>query len=163
MATQLKQVWIKGYEGLYSVRQDGAIRSHDRLNSLGRFVKGRWLKAGLANSYLMVVLTKDNVRTAILVHRIVATAFCKQAEGCDVVNHKDEDKTNNNYLNLEWCTQQFNSEYSNANTVILKDPSGNLITVTNLRKFCRDNGLGKSSMNRLVNNLQDTYKGWTIC
>lgn len=27
------------------------------------------------------------------------------------VNHKDENKLNNNYTNLEWCTHQYNMNY----------------------------------------------------
>lgn len=30
------------------------------------------------------------------------------------VNHKDENKLNNNSNNLEWCTQTYNHNYGNA-------------------------------------------------
>lgn len=37
------------------------------------------------------------------------------------VNHKDENKTNNVYTNLEWCDNKYNSHYSHAKAVLMID------------------------------------------
>lgn len=55
----------------------------------------------------------DNARTCLL-HRLVATAFIPNPNGFPCINHKDEDKTNNNANNLEWCTYKYNSNYGTA-------------------------------------------------
>lgn len=47
------------------------------------------------------------------VHYLVANAFIVKPEGEDlVINHKDEDKTNNNVENLEWVSRMYNVMYS---------------------------------------------------
>lgn len=46
------------------------------------------------------------------VHRLVAEVFCERKDGCDFVNHKDENILNNYYENLEWCTKLYNNVYS---------------------------------------------------
>lgn len=52
------------------------------------------------------------------VHRLVAEAFCKKPEHYDgkrlVVNHKDENPSNNHANNLEWVTDSENITYNNA-------------------------------------------------
>lgn len=43
------------------------------------------------------------------VHRLVALAFIPQPEGCNVVNHLDSNRQNNNVENLEWTTVKGNT------------------------------------------------------
>lgn len=44
-----------------------------------------------------------------------------------MVNHIDEDKTNNRVENLEWCTNQYNVRYSNAKAVDVYTKEGEFI------------------------------------
>ena len=89
---------------------------------------GRILKPGFStDGYLLVVLSKNGERKTYRVHRLVASAFIPNPFNYPQVNHKDEDKTNNCVNNLEWCTAQYNSEYSLAKQVGQYDLKGNLI------------------------------------
>lgn len=44
-------------------------------------------------------------------HRIIAMLFIPLVDGKNIVNHKDGNKLNNNYLNLEWTTIKENSQH----------------------------------------------------
>ena len=111
----MSEIWkaVPGYEGLYEVSNCGRVRSLDRWvkgSFAGkRLMKGRILKVGVAsNGYCMVVLTKGHAKT---VHRLVAKAFIPNPDNLPMINHKDEDKTNNHVDNLEWCDKVYNANY----------------------------------------------------
>ena len=51
----------------------------------------------------------------MLVHRLVAEAFIPNPQSLETVNHKDEDKHNNNVSNLEWLSGTDNLNYGTRN------------------------------------------------
>lgn len=77
----------------------------------------RLLKLSLKKSgYLYVGLSDIHKKIShVRVHRLVATAFIPNPDVLPVVNHKDEDKTNNRVDNLEWCTAKYNANYGTRN------------------------------------------------
>lgn len=48
------------------------------------------------------------------VHRLVARAFIDNPNNYPIINHKDENPSNNRADNLEWCTYKYNNEYGTA-------------------------------------------------
>ena len=107
------EIWkdIKGYEGLYQVSNIGRVRSLKRNNTDGKILKQCINKDG----YLRVDLSKNNIKSTKRVHRLVAETFIDNAKNLPVINHKDENKTNNKVTNLEFCTHQYNSTYKKIN------------------------------------------------
>lgn len=123
----IEEVWkdIVGYEGYYQVSNLGEVKSVDRYvatvgNPSGRrLVKGRILNQSKRTikheqGYCFVSLSKDNIATTYAVHRLVAQAFIPNPDNLPFINHKDEDKQNNNVDNLEWCTVAYNNSYGTA-------------------------------------------------
>ena len=101
--------YIKGYENLYEVSNTGKVK---RINKTKPF---RILKQTInKDGYYQVTLCKCNKKTTYRVHRLVATAFIENANNYPLVNHKDENKLNNNAENLEWCDCEYNTNYHGA-------------------------------------------------
>ena len=118
---------IKGinFEGLYKVSNLGRIKSLSRLitninnknKEINRLKKENILKQSNKNTeYYQVGLSKNGKQHTKKVHKLVATAFCKNNDpkNNNCVNHIDENKLNNCAYNLEWCTQQYNINYGTA-------------------------------------------------
>lgn len=96
----MKEFPIKGYEGYYTISENGDVYNVKKCRYLTNVSTGR---------YLVVLLYKKGKRKMHYVHRLVAEAFCFKEEGKDHVNHKDHNKNNNTYTNLEWVTPKENS------------------------------------------------------
>ncbi|MCO1396383.1 NUMOD4 motif-containing HNH endonuclease [Burkholderia cenocepacia] len=107
------EIWraAEGHPG-YEVSNLGNVRSTDRCVPRGRFqlhLKGKTLRRVLvkSNGYYKV-----HARRAVLVHRLVAMAFCSgYAIGLEV-NHKNGNRLDNRADNLEWVTPSENIKHS---------------------------------------------------
>lgn len=105
----MEEVWknIEGYEG-YQVSNLGRVKSlkwgKERIMKLKKHKYG----------YLVAGLFKKGKQNFYLVHRLVAQAFIPNPNGFSIINHKDENTSNNNVDNLEWCNQKYNTNYGTA-------------------------------------------------
>jgi hypothetical protein len=104
---------IKGYEGLYTISDDGLVYGLKRK---------KYLKNVKSERYMIVSLNKNGVAKMFYIHRLVAEAFCDNPLIKPHVNHIDHNRENNNYTNLEWVTPKENvlhhvtSVFYNKNT-----------------------------------------------
>lgn len=120
-----KEIWksIKGYEGLYEVSSFGNVR-----NKKCKILKPRKNK----NGYYQVCLSKNNKHKNHYIHKLVALLFLKNDKKMPCVNHKNENKLDNNISNLEWCTYSYNNNYGKmkdlcSKRVLQYDKQGNFI------------------------------------
>ncbi len=101
------EIWkdIQGFEGLYQVSNFGNVKNR----------KGRILRPATRNDMRkQVILWKNGKAFTRKIHRLVAIAFLPNPNGYLQINHKDEDPTNNNVENLEWCDELYNHHYGTA-------------------------------------------------
>lgn len=127
------EIWkdILGYEGLYQVSNLGNVRS---LN-YRRSGKTKLLKQGTDNGYKRVELSKNGKKKKYWVHRLVAIAFISNPNNYKEVNHKDEDKSNNNVNNLEWCTREYNNNYGTRNKRTSESHKGKILSEEHKKKM----------------------------
>ena len=100
------EVWksIKGYED-YQVSNYGNVKSL-------KYGKEKILSKGLDSSgYLLVCLCKDGKVKTFTIHQLVAVAFLNHTpNGCKIIiDHIDNDKLNNNIINLQLITHRQNA------------------------------------------------------
>ena len=125
------EIWkpIVDYEGLYEISNRGNVRS---------LCAGRWKSRIMRkpvkdkDGYLTVNLKKNGRYKCAKIHRLVAEAFLDNPNNFPCINHKDENKTNNHVINLEWCTIKYNNNYKGKpakyfKAVIQMDTGGNEI------------------------------------
>lgn len=116
---------IVPYNIKYLVSNLGNVKSIDRQVNYRqktskiiakRIYPGRLLKQSTnIEGYKFVSLKMDGKIKQIYVHRLVAMAFVDGYDDGLVVNHKNENKADNRYTNLEWCTQKYNANYGTRN------------------------------------------------
>lgn len=133
-----------------------------------RIIKGTKRKDG----YISVHLYGRN----LLMHRLVAISFIPNLNNYSQINHKDENKSNNNVNNLEWCDSKYNINYGNRTNkqiqhrikkVIQKDMQGNIINQFNsVREASRITGYSQGNISNVCRKLNykghhyNTYKGY---
>ena len=146
-----------------TVVYDGEIYSNYEISNFGniRNVKRKTLlhPSKRKNGYLQVLLYKDGKRKIFLVHRIVAFTFIpnnNQQEKPDV-NHKDENKENNRIDNLEWCSKQYNIDYSQSKKVLCIETG---IIYKSTREASRETGFAQNGIWECCNEKQKTCGGY---
>lgn len=127
------EIWkdIINYENKYSVSNYGNIFSKN---------SNKFLKLNLnQRGYYHVSIGRHNSQ---LVHRLVAKHFCKKYVENIIVDHIDNNKTNNYYLNLRCITQSQNvinsfetqPERMHIKKVYKIDKLGNIVKIYNSAK-----------------------------
>lgn len=100
----------------YSISDTGIVKrnNYTRIDTIGRKtnVKEMFLKSEIdKDGYYRVALYKNKKAKLIPVHRLVAEAFIENESNLPCINHKNENKLDNNIDNLEWCTFSYNNNY----------------------------------------------------
>lgn len=103
-SVEWKTIKINGEKSAYEVSNEGTVRR----------VNNRHIVKPLQNSegYLIIRLRHKGTTFTKYLHRIVAMEFVPNPCGYNIVNHKDENRLNDNADNLEWCDRSYNFNYS---------------------------------------------------
>lgn len=93
------ELWktIKGFEK-YEVSNTGKVRNAKTKKIINPYVS----KEGF---FTINIYNNDKKRERKFIHRLVAETFLTDFETWQVVEHKDQNKLNNNVNNLEWVNK----------------------------------------------------------
>lgn len=143
----MEEIWndIEGWEGVYQVSNLGRVKSLDRyvngrINGRKSYIKGCFLTPVCGydrrKKYLYVNLCVNGKCKKYSIHQLVAKAFIPNQNNYSIINHKDENPSNNfvyinedgtvdlEKSNLEWCTAKYNANYGTRNKRIAEKLKG---------------------------------------
>lgn len=109
------EIWkdIESLNNLYKASNYGRIKRVERVDNNNHRWPEKILKASKQNTgYYMVNISIDGKAKRHSVHRLVAECFCEKPDGCDIVNHIDNNPSNNKAENLEWTTYKGNMHHA---------------------------------------------------
>lgn len=100
----MKETWkiIENFTN-YEISNLGRVRN-TKTGKIRKLVKDK-------DGYFVVGIRLNGKIKMLKLHRLVAQAFIPNPNNYLIVNHKDENKSNNNVENLEWCTIEYNNSY----------------------------------------------------
>lgn len=179
----LNEIWkdIPGYQGYYQISSLGKVKSLKRLvnsskSAIGlRIVGERILKTRIDKyGYETVILRKNNKDKHYTIHRLVASVFLDNPDNLPSINHKDLNKLNNYYLNLEWCSTDYNNKYAGRqdliNAILRNKVFGNpqikqinletneALVFKSLHEASKATGYSRQEISRCCRKLRGPYK-----
>lgn len=150
----------------YSISEDGEIKNIET----GRTISQREDKDG----YMVCNLSTTNKRQQTFkVHRLVALMYVENdnPEVKVQVNHKDENKKNNHYSNLEWCTLHYNINYGlrtkkaitpRERAIIIKNENtGDVVKFESIASACRMLNLDPRHLGEVLSGARKTVNGYS--
>lgn len=161
----MQWVKIKDFTN-YSLSEYGDVRN----DGTGRILAKPLDKDG----YVKYSLCKEGKQHTLKAHRLVAKHFLDKVKGKEFVNHIDENKQNNHFSNLEWCTTKENINHGTRNEragkaiskarskeVAQYDLQGNFLNI-----FCstveaeKETGVYQSNISKCCNGKYKTAGGF---
>ena len=146
------EIWkeIPGSGGKYQISNYGNVYS--LINNVQ--LKG----VNNGNGYLRVKLNER----LFYINRLVAMAFIPNPKCYKEINHKNENKLNNNADNLEWCSHKYNMKFGTRNKRAIDNTKKSVIQYTMSGKYvCSYNSIveaaGKMSISK--GNIVSVLKG----
>jgi len=109
--------YLNRFNYICNMEQWKLIQEHPyyEISNYGRVRKiktGKVLSCANNEGYKIFNTKHNGIQFKCKVHRLVAIYFIENREGYDCINHIDCDRSNNHYLNLEWCTKQMNTDHA---------------------------------------------------
>lgn len=135
--TKEKEVWkdICGFDDKYQVSNLGRVKSKERTEYMARNGCFRTRKEKIMKFYICpkgyerAPLWENGNCKKVFVHRLVAEAFIQNPNNYPIINHIDENPSNNKASNLEWCDHSYNAMYGGARERNLKNVRKKVVSV----------------------------------
>lgn len=139
---------VYGFDYLFEISNLGRVRTK-YYGKLGYKPEYRFIEPlDNGRGYLRLNVRSNCKQKTVYIHRLVANAFIPNPKGYPEINHKDENKKNNNVDNLEWCSRVYNSNYGTIKERIGKKHSLKVICV---------------ELNIVYNSVREAAEAFDVC
>lgn len=168
---------VKGvdFTGYYQVSNKKRVKSVGRIitrkdgrkMSIKEKIKEQYLDP--IRGYWTVNFTKYGKNYNMQVHRLLAMAFIPNPNNLPVVNHLDENRSNNDLTNLAWCTVRENNMWGTAidrrvektgSPIVQLDINGDVVKAWRSAKDADKNGYDDKSLTLCLLGKQKTNHGY---
>ena len=151
-----KDIYIDGIDIGYQISDDGSVKETKSGNLQKTYVNK-------SSGYTVVIIVTENKTYFKSVHRLVAIAYVDNPdiESKVIVNHKDGNKLNNHWWNLEWMTNQENMDHAVATGLINNLGSNNpnsAYTEDQIKQVCKllEDGIGIIEIHEMTGVSRDS-------
>jgi hypothetical protein len=166
----MEEIWLNihldYYKDYYVVSNFGKIKSLKRNKILNTHMKCGYLSVYIENN-------AKKIRKTISVHSLVANLFCEKPNDKQklCINHKDGNKLNNHFMNLEWLTLSENTKHAYENglkkksskSIIMMDIDGKIIEeFSSIKEACIKHNLTDSRVSEVCKGIKKDYKNYTF-
>ena len=122
------------------------------------------------NCYMVNIYYDNGSHRLRTVHCLVAETFIPNPKKLPQINHKDENRANNNIANLEWCDEKYNTNYGTGlarKTMLVSKPviqlslNGEYIAVfPSMKEAERQTGICNSGISAVCRHAHHTAGGY---
>lgn len=110
------------YPNIYVAENGNTYRKITLFNGKYSFIRYTTVSK---QGYPRITVKVNGKRKNVSIHRLVAETFIPNPNNYPIINHKDENKQNNNVDNLEWCTYKYNNDYGTRKNKVRKTKNEN--------------------------------------
>ena len=172
---------IPGYENYYCIDTEGNVYSKDRIitqinpktnKPMTYLKKGRKLRPAIkGNGYYGVCLMVNGIGKYIPIHRLLAITFIPNPNNLPCINHKDENKLNNNipasefinFINdiVSFCSTKLcfaTSQYDGNRYLIYYTPNTSYSSIVSINTNESNKIVQANDVNSILNMLLNVIK-----
>lgn len=177
-----EEIWkdIEGYDHPYQVSNFGRVKrltytvvTAGKKGPKSIIYREKFFEGSIDFGYRRVKLVENGKRHKVFVHKLVAEAFIPNPQKLPYINHKDENKSNNHYENLEWCTCEYNLNYGTCQhrkvstrtklhiafkKCFYEDENGNVLVFDRITDLSNHLGYTIDHVSRVLNGKKKFFK-----